>query len=210
MKRNIVVIISFFLALTSFAQDIESLFYNIPEGLIMQVEPNRRRDMVDMIKDGRTATFPNRLGGRSTMTDFTDTYIKIDLSGSSSIELKLLPYKQYKDSTEYIIAVSKTTCAPACDSELSFYDMHWKRLKTNHFFEAPNVGNFFYQMSGIPADEIQTFKEARTLLPMYMIKYSFYPENDDMVAELQLQSFLPKEVYEKVDKYIESETKTYV
>ena len=99
------------------AQDIAVYFEIIPEEQLMQIDANRRKDMIDLKKAGQPASFPNRLGGVSEMTELTNDYLRIRVSDNSTFEMKLLSI----NGQDNILAVVRTTCAPACDSEILFY-----------------------------------------------------------------------------------------
>ena len=209
MKKHILTALSLTALLPLCAQDIESLFYNVPEGLIVQIEPNRRRDMIDMIKAGRTATFPNKLGGVSTMTQFNNTYIKIEVSQSSTIDFKLLPVTVSKDSIGYIIGVSRTVCAPACDSDIYFYSTDWKRLNTEKYFTEPRIDNYFVNSSAVNISNISQYNEAKKSIPMEMISYSFSPDNNNLTSAMEYKSFTPNEISSIIEPYVETTTIVY-
>ena len=50
----------------------------------------------------------------------TDDYLFLQTTGSSSMEMKLLPLN---DSVK-VICVINTVCGPVCDSEISFFIVH--------------------------------------------------------------------------------------
>ncbi len=122
MKRIIFTLITLISIVGSdlMSQSIEVYFEIIPEHILIQIEPNRRKDMVDLFKSGMPALARTRLGGTAQITDLTDKYIKIKMSDLSSVEMALIG-----DSSNHI-AVIRTVCALACDSEIEFYTTTWE------------------------------------------------------------------------------------
>ncbi|MEG1903612.1 MAG: DUF3256 family protein, partial [Bacteroidales bacterium] len=123
---------------TLLGQSAAVYFEIIPEQHLLQIESNRRKDMVDMKKAGQLARVPNRLGGTSELTELSDKYLRIETSENSTFEMKLFPFQE----DEQMIAVIKTTCAPVCDSEISFYTTTWQPLSLKDHFRMPDRSDF--------------------------------------------------------------------
>ena len=118
-----------------FSQSIAVYFEVIPEHILMQLDPNRRKDMIDMFQAGRPATAKTRFGGTAEVIALTDNYLKIELSKSSMVEMAML------GDTAHYIGVIRTVCAPACDSEIEFYTTTWEPI-TDINIAKPLLENF--------------------------------------------------------------------
>lgn len=179
----------------AFSQSAAVYFEIIPEQHLLQIESNRRKDMVDMLKAGHKAEVPNRLGGTSEMTNLTDDYVRIQVSESGSFEMKLIPQK----NGEMMIAVIKTTCAPARDSEISFYTTTWELLPLKDHFSEPRRINFFNEPS---ERKDAAFQQAYHSIDMDLVKYSFDLHSNAIIAEPSYATYLPQEIYTQVKPYL--------
>lgn len=121
------------------AQDITTYFNSIPDTVLPLLTPVNRADCIDFLQNQMRAEVTNRFGTKSEMTELTADYVAIRLTSQTSWQMKLLPLS---DSTAVICVVS-TSCAPACDSSLSFYSTDWKSLPLADFLTLPRISDFF-------------------------------------------------------------------
>lgn len=185
------------------AQRVASFFVIMPDELLPQLETNRRKDLVDFAKLGRNDKVENRFGGESEILELSDDFLSVRLSDQSSIQLKLLNV----DDTTTWIAVIRTVCAPACDSNIRFYDTTWKERPSQPVWKAPAENDFFL-VSGdsLPVQE----KEAGYGLDMMLVEYSFYPDNSRLTARLTADSYLPEEMYERIAPFLKKEPLVWI
>lgn len=111
MKRHILIFITILLACPVMSAAMEkaaTLFAIMPDELLMSVEVNRRKDMIDLFHSGQKAQVENKLKGKATLTALTENFLSVDLSDNSNMQIKLF---QAADSTN-IIAVINTVCGP--------------------------------------------------------------------------------------------------
>ena len=74
----------------------------------------------------RTTEATNRMGNTSKIDTLTTDYVAVQLSGSSSIALKMLN----KSKADTVIAVIETVSTPARDSRITFYDTRHAQEQT--------------------------------------------------------------------------------
>lgn len=183
-----------------FGQSASVYFEIIPEQHLLQIESNRRKDMLDMKKAGQPAIVPNRLGGTSEMTDLTDKYLRIRTSENGVFEMKLFPY----GADEQMIGVIKTTCAPVCDSEIAFYTTTWEPIAMKDHFELP-VRMSFVKDSVDRTDPL--FRQAFRSIDMDMIKLEFDSLSNSVTATQQYKEYLPDYINKEVAPFFQSEIK---
>lgn len=199
--KKILSIILFFCCcnIVAFSQSISVYFEIIPEEQLIQIDANRRKDMVDLIKAGREAKFANKLGGVSEMTTLTDNYLDLQVSESFSFAMKMLPI----EDGENILAIVKSVCGEACDSELTFYSVTWERISNNDLIELPLRSEFFNE----GADEI--VQSLINNIDMDIVKLSLDATSNRLTAEYELEKYYPSELYELVQPFLKKAPITY-
>lgn len=203
MKRLLLISALLMGVSVTFAQDIAVYFDIIPEEQLLQIDANRRKDMIDMKKAGQPASFANRLGGTSEMTDLTENYLKIRISDNSSFEMKLLPLQD----GENVLAVVKTTCAPACDSEISFFTPTWERLPLKRFLQLPNRMDFAAE--GVDLSD-GVIRETFGAVDMDLIKLSLSPVTNELSATYEVAAYLPDEYYKSLVPFLRTQPLHYL
>lgn len=186
------------------AQSVAVYFEIIPEQHVLQIDGNRRKDMLDMKRAGQQAVVPNRLGGTSELTDLTERYLRVQTSPQASFEMCMFPTGEGDDQ---VIGVIKTWCAPVCDSELSFYTPTWTPVDTRRHLVKPELGAFVKDSVDRSSD---AFARALASVDMAMIRLQFDPEAGDVVATLNLRDVLPDYIYKEVVPYFNEELRLTV
>lgn len=125
---------------TLHSEVISSVFTTMPDSLLPLLTERNRHDMLDFYNNHMEAKVRNRFNDYARLDTLTDTYLRLTLSKSSTVEMKLL---QTSDSVS-IICLIHTLRTPACDSRVEFYNAQWQRqfwmelpvLRTDDFFTA--------------------------------------------------------------------------
>lgn len=191
-------IILFFLVLWNISGSIQSqsassMLIMMPDDLIPQLTVNNRKDMIDFAKLNRQDNVLNKFGGNSRITSLSENYLEITLSEQSSMQLKILPYKD-----TIIIGVINTVCAPACDSRITFYTTDWEEIKTSSIWSIPDV----YDFSATKQKNSKNFQNAIALLDMWLMKYSFEKESNGITVEHTVKDYLPEEIAVQIKPYL--------
>ncbi len=124
-------IVLFFLGLVSIccnAQNVSSVFGNMPKDLMLLVDSIPRQDLIDLYKSNLPAHVKDKLNGKITLNSLNEDFIELR-AGNFSVQIALL--KLVNDSK--IVCLIQTVCAPVCDSRLNFYTVDWKPLDTSDF-----------------------------------------------------------------------------
>lgn len=114
------------------AQDMKTLFIAMPDSMAPLLTKVNREDCVDFLASNMKAEVKNRFGKVSELKKLTDDYLFLQTTGSSSMEMKLLPLN---DSVK-VICVINTVCGPVCDSEIRFIvhgGSNWRKVILSGF-----------------------------------------------------------------------------
>ena len=74
-----------------FASPIDSVFVHVPSDILSVLDMDARLDMIDLYNYNMRAEAYNIYGGKSVMTQKTDSMLSISLTESSRWDLALLP-----------------------------------------------------------------------------------------------------------------------
>ena len=91
-----------------FASPMDSVFVHVSSGILSVLDMDARLDMIDLYNYNMKAEAYNIYGGKSVMTQKTDSMFSISLTESSRWDLALLP-----QSADTIFAVIYTILSPA-------------------------------------------------------------------------------------------------
>ena len=127
---------------------ISQWFALLPDSVMPLLTRNNRLDLIDFKACGMEATVTNRMDGNSCMSILTDNYLHLNYTASTDVEMKLLTLN---DSTD-VICVVTTVDGTVKDSRISFYDVEWKPLDMNSFFNKPTLRDFYPANSKVIAE----------------------------------------------------------
>ncbi len=125
MKRLIPMLTLAFATLVNAQGPMAELFTSMPDSIMPLLTQTGRRDMLDFLSNGMDARVHNQFGDETTLKTLTDTYLLVETSAKSRMEMKLL---FTRDSTG-ILALVRTVEGPAADSHVEFFDTEWHRLQ---------------------------------------------------------------------------------
>lgn len=184
------------------AQDMKALFIAMPDSVAPLLTKVNREDCVDFLASDMKAEVKNRFGKVSELKKLAEDYLLLQTTGSSSMEMKLLPLN---DSTK-VICIVHTVCAPACDSEMRFYDTQWQRLSRENFVQLPSADAFY-----LPADTLanEEYAAVRRLADMELVKAVLSEKEPTLSFLYTTPDYLSKEEREKLAPYIKQEPLVY-
>ncbi|MCL2649862.1 MAG: DUF3256 family protein [Candidatus Azobacteroides sp.] len=189
------------LSLYCVAQDMTSVFGNMPNNMILLVDSIQRQDLMDLYKDGKTATIKDKLNEAVTMTSFNDDFLELK-SGNSSIQIALLNLV----NNSKIVLLIQTVCAPVCDSQLKFFTQDWEPLETSDFIQPKDFSWFIKDNTDTNSED---FINAVKLLDMNLMQYSFNPENKTLTQTYTTPQYLSKEDKKNIEPYLKLEPKIF-
>lgn len=159
------------------AQKMRDVFAHMPDTVLNLLTEYNRLDCIDFIENDREAKVRNRLDGFSILQKLTKDYLRLQLTGSTQVEMKLL---SGKDSLEYI-ALLKTYSAPAKSSVVSLYTLDWQKLPASSFLKTPDFDAFWKQplpTDKAEADSVLSLKKKIDLRPVV----ASLSENDESLT----------------------------
>lgn len=140
------------------AQDMRSLFINMPDSIIPTLTKSERMDFLDYMDSGMKAQVRNKLGGESVMTSFTQTSITIMTSRSGRMEIALFPGKKGK----YLICIIKTAITRFEDSRITFYNEDWTPVDGKDLIKLPEFDDYLTK-EALKKDSLQDLKRQSIL-----------------------------------------------
>ncbi|MCD7722074.1 MAG: DUF3256 family protein [Prevotellaceae bacterium] len=141
MKKAFLLSLALFLSASLSAQSLRmaDVFSSMPDSVLPLLSSVNRRDMLDFYNNGMEARVHNQLGEESTLKSLTDTYLLLQSSPASHVEIKLL---ETADTAENVIALVRTVETPSPDSDVELYDTQWHRLQGPEF-PRPVIADFW-------------------------------------------------------------------
>lgn len=126
------------------AQTMREVIKQMPDTILPMLTPGNLLDFPDFLDSGMKAELTNRLGGISEMLILTDDFTAIQVTKSSSVQLKLLP-----QGKQNILCVVHTYSMndSISDSRIQFYTTDWKPLKSTKYLTIPQEKNAFVHAS---------------------------------------------------------------
>lgn len=105
------------------AVSMKSLFLSMPAELLPTLSLSARKDLVDFFENKQRAAVPSLFKSNSVLTAFSDNYLRLETSSSSSIQIKKL---SLADSTVFLLI--NTVTGPLPDSRVRLYTPSWKLI----------------------------------------------------------------------------------
>lgn len=203
MKRLILFFCICLLATGVRAQDMAAVFTAMPDQMIPQLENAWRKDLIDLYRSGKEARLKNRMNGTSVLKQLTSDYLLLQVTGSSTIEMKLLPLI----NNTFVICLVTTVDGPAPDSRVAFYTTTWEPLETADLF-TPAKADWFVREEVDRNDP--AFQDAAARLDMELIKYTLSPDSQTLAATYTTPLYLTAEERAKVMPYLKTDSRSYI
>ena len=180
------------------AQNMKSVFVSMPDSIAPLFTKVNKEDCIDFLDSGMKAVVTNRFGKKSEMKVLSDDYVLVQSTGSSTLEMKLLPLN---DSIK-VVCMVKTVCASACDSEIHFYTSDWnKELAVTDFLVMPDIDMFFLSSDSAFDD----YDLIRKKVDMHLMKASLSKDDASLTFIYTTPDYLNKDDREKLLPYLRKE-----
>lgn len=203
MKRNLACLLLFLCSFSAVkAQNMDSLFTNMPDEYIPQLEMAWRKDLIDLYNSGKDATLKNSMEGMSKLLKLTDNYILLQVTEKSTREMKLLPLINNTN----IICVITTISSPVADSRVDFFTTDWQPLPAEGLFQPVSADWFLKEEADRTSD---SYLDAVSRLDMELIRYDLSADNLTLTATYTTPLYLGKEERGKVLVYIKESPRIY-
>ena len=198
MQRILLIVLTFFCALSATAQNMKSVFVSMPDSIAPLLTQTNKEDCIDFLDSNMKAVVKNRFGNEAEMKALTENYVLMQTSPVGTLEMKLLPVN---DSTN-VVCMVKTVCASACDSEVHFYTSDWsKKLDAKNFLQTPEADAFFLPNDTLTDEDILIRKKA----DMHLMKVSLSQDDASLTYIYSTPDYLNKEDREKLLPHLRKE-----
>ena len=159
MRRISTVLIISILTLASVkAEDLRTLFVNMPDSIMPTLTRSDRMDFMDYMDSGMKARVRNKLGGESVMTAFSENSLTIMTSQSGRLEMALFPLKK----GQHLICIIKTVTARFDDSRITFYDQDWNPVDAGSLIELPQLDDYLTK-TALKSDSLDDLRKQSLL-----------------------------------------------
>lgn len=201
--KKIIFALFFTLILSSVnAQDIAGIISSAPESVLPGLDKELRYSLVLSTDDTAHALIQNTIYENVERKAFSDDYILIQTSDVATTQIKLLPL--INDSK--IVCVVKTIKARASDSRVQFYTTNWNPIAVEDLLPARSLKWFI--KSDVDTTNVE-YKNAVAMVDMLPITFTLSKENNNIVAQFDIQNYLSKDDYRMLQPYLIEGGKTF-
>ncbi|MDR1258859.1 MAG: DUF3256 family protein [Tannerellaceae bacterium] len=202
MKQYGLFLLLCFCALGIKAQDMKTLFADMPDSYLPQLEAAWRKDLADLYITGKEARLQNTMEGYSKLLKLTDDYLQLQVTTRSAVELKRLPLI----NNTYIICMVTTVEGPATDSRVSFYTTEWQPLESSGLFTPVDAGWFISESADVDSD---AFKDVAARFDMDLITYHLSPDALTLTASYTTPMYLNGQERKNALAFLKDHDKVY-
>lgn len=184
------------------AQDMKKVFIAMPDSLTPLLTKVNKEDCIDFLASNMKAEIKNRFDKSSEMKVLTEDYLQMQMTENSTLEMKLLPVN---DSVK-IVCMVKTVCSSACDSEIRFYDISWKKeFPKSDYLQLPAPQTFY-----LPTDTVSSEVELiKRKADMHVMKAVLSKDDSSLSFIYTTPDYLNQEDREKLSPYLRKEAVVY-
>ncbi len=150
--RNIVLILSIFLAAGTRAESIDSLFAHSRAAEVQLLKLGARLDLLDLYNCGMAAHAENDFGGTTRMIKKAENHVLLQLTEVSRWELKRLPA-----ATDTLLCSIHTIETEGGASRIRFYNTAWKEVKMQ--VPQPAFDDFWQPADSLPQERQETLRK---------------------------------------------------
>ncbi len=202
MKKLIYLFLVWGCTLSVAAQDMKKVFIAMPDSLTPLLTKVNKEDCIDFLASNMKAEIKNRFDKSSEMKVLTEDYLQMQMTENSTLEMKLFPVN---DSVK-IVCMVKTVCSSACDSEIRFYDISWKKeFPKSDYLQLP-APQTFYLPTDTVSSEIELIKRKAD---MHVMKAVLSKDDSSLSFIYTTPEYLNQEDREKLSPYLRKEAVVY-
>lgn len=202
MKKLIYLFLVWGCTLSVAAQDMKKVFIAMPDSLTPLLTKVNKEDCIDFLASNMKAEIKNRFDKSSEMKVLTKDYLQMQMTENSTLEMKLFPVN---DSVK-IVCMVKTVCSSACDSEIRFYDISWKKeFPKSDYLQLPAPQTFY-----LPTDTVSSeVEQIKRKADMHVMKAVLSKDDSSLSFIYTTPDYLNQEDREKLSPYLRKEAVVY-
>ena len=181
MRKIIYILTILAFATQTNAQEMRTIFTEMPDSIIPLLTHSNRADCVDFLDAKMRARVTNRMDGDSELLQLTPDYLKMKLTDHTFLQMKLLP----RSSGDTIICMINTVCAEANDSRIRFYTKKWQTINpATELFKKPYIKDFF------TADG--SLEKILRITDIYLVELTLSPSETTMQASYTMPAYMSR------------------
>ena len=163
------------------AQEMRDIFVEMPDSIIPLLTQSNRADCVDFLDAKMRARVTNKFDGHSELLQLTPDYLKMQLTGHTLLQMKLLP----RSAGDTIVCMVNTACAEARDSRIRFYTKKWQEIKpATELLKKPMIKNFF-----VANDSLEKILR---IADMYLVELILSPSETTIQANYTMPAYMSR------------------
>lgn len=202
MKKIIFALLFSLILSPANAQDIAGILSSAPKSVLPGLDKEQRYNLVLNNNDTSKVVVQTPIYENVERKAFSEDYILIQTSDVATTQIKLLPL--INDSK--IVCVVKTIKAKASDSQVQFYTTNWNPIAVENLLPAKNIKWFI--KSDADTSNVE-YKNALAMVDMLPITFTLSEDNNDIVAQFDIQNYLSKDDYKMLQPYLIEGGKTF-
>lgn len=110
---------------------VRDVFKLMPDSLLPCLTQNNKLDLLDFVDSKMDADVKNKLDEHTRLTRLTDSFMHIDVSEASTIELRLLkPTAMLPDTADAVVCFAQTLGGDNGETVVNLYTSKWHLLET--------------------------------------------------------------------------------
>lgn len=195
MKKIIIYILFCIIASPLVAQDLTSVFLNIPDSVLIGIDAEGKDVLIKNASDTLKVSTPSLFGKEIIRNEVTEDYLSLQTSSAGTLQIKLLPLV----NNSKIILTIKTVCGKACDSQIQFYSTDWTPLADVSLFPVPQIDWFIKSDIDRNSDD---FKNAYAAVDMHPFKIDISADKAEATVSFDIENYLSEEDYKKIKPYL--------
>lgn len=188
--RSLLLMLLTLLPAAQMRAQIRDLFIAAPDSLFPLLTTNNKLDMVDFAENNMRARVKNRVDDTAELKQLTDTYLQMEMSSSSTMEMKLMG--------DSLICLIRTRKGPVPDSRVTFYTRQWQPA-AGITFSAPPVEAFWQPVPDSLERQARFAKES--LRSLTLIRATAHADDEKLTLTLQ-SGELDRDERELADRYL--------
>ena len=190
MRKTFLLLFMLAVSATMTARSMRSLWISMPPSVIPYLDKSKRLEMLDLIDIKAIAEVSNALGEPCRIDTLTGSFLSVQLSDVSSLQMKLLPTSE----RDTILCLVQSYAAQAVDSRISFYSLDWKELPVPQ----PDLSLLIVRPDTMTTEE---FTACKKLLDPLLVSFSLSAERNELTATLS-PTLLSKEERDRIEPII--------
>lgn len=168
---------------------VAKVFPELPVTVLDLLPRSTRLDMIAYAQADSLWEAPNALEGLSRIDTISGDYMKVTVTQSSSIAIRILPLRKGEELVMTLYTVGGK--GNGADTDIRFFSPAMKELPRDRYFKLPDLKEFF----DIPKGSLTSMKEIRGMLPFYTVEYDASAPDGSIVAKMTSGDYINTDDY---------------